>query len=201
MYREFGKVLQSDKYKQSVAILFKVPVPSSQHFRTAFCVVRHIRAKIIENAVQDTKEKSKKADHTEKKTFKGSVAGRGKIRYIGGWCLATLRYRKKQNVLQKLYKKKHEKEVERLDMQVKYLEHLVATEDSLQSSAEKETLLETKRKQNVRGGLVNITDSAFHFFEKLDTIVRKEENMNNVAVHGPNLYEFITQEAKNDELL
>jgi hypothetical protein len=51
--------------------------------------------------------KKKVSKETEKQkglTFPESAGGRGKIRYIGGWCISQVRKRKIQQITKCLYK-------------------------------------------------------------------------------------------------
>lgn len=62
------------------------------------------------------------------------------------------------------------------------------------NSSQKETLAETKRKQNVHCGLTNVTDAAFSFSCDLDNDLRELETHENVNVHGQNIYLYVKQQ-------
>jgi hypothetical protein len=59
----------------------------------------------------------------------------------------------------------------------------VATEEEIfQTTTDLSSLMDVKRKQNIRKGLTNVTDSCFQFFLDLDDRVRRLEN------HGKSQY-------------
>ena len=94
----------------------------------------------------------------------------------------TRRYAKKCRIRLNLYKLKYKKIVEKLYLEVNYLDQLTCTEHKLlKSTLQKETLHEIQREQNIASGLAHMTDHAFVFFKALDeslVILETHENMN-----------------------
>ncbi|KAH3852152.1 hypothetical protein DPMN_094651 [Dreissena polymorpha] len=94
-----------------------------------------------------------------------SETGRGKIPYVGGYCVAKCRYRLCTNLHKCLYKPGMEPEIDNLSDQISLIDTVIVSATEIKSESKyKDTLKETDRKQNVREGLTNITDDAFEFF-------------------------------------
>ena len=133
---------------------------------------------------QESLENSKREKST---TFPESAGGRGKIRYLGGWCVRSIKKVKKRNRLKNLYKPSKKQETANLREQLELLQQLEATEHNLlESSIDKDSLTETIRRQNVRKGLTNICDSCFNFFLLLDKKIRILETSANLDLYGSN---------------
>lgn len=158
-----------------------------------------IREKVLETAAEAIKKKAHdKLDTGE--VFAESQGGRGKIRYIGGWCVRSIIKEKKRKVIKDLYKLKKREECSRLRHQLDLLHHPEASEHQLmQRSEDKESLEETSRRQNVRKGLTNITD--FNFFMLLDKKIRLIEISTNIDLHGSHFHSFVISQLKSDQLL
>ncbi|XP_062608033.1 uncharacterized protein LOC134269858 isoform X1 [Saccostrea cucullata] len=104
---------------------------------------------------------------SEDKTLSGP--GRGKIRYIGGYVLAKLKYRNSRVVKRSAFAPGKEEVMEECERQKILLNSLCSTEaDLIDNTSDPESLLETKRKQNMSGSLCNISDQTFNFFQQLE---------------------------------
>jgi len=98
-----------------------------------------------------------------------SEAGKGKLRYIFGRCIAKCRYHHMKHAKSNMYKKEKKDSVAKSFMKVKMLDSLTKTYSELENtSMYKETLLQTQRKQNLSQGLTNINDASFEFVMKVD---------------------------------
>ena len=98
-----------------------------------------------------------------------SSGGRGIICYIAGYCIAKIKYSLSSSLRSKLFNLKHTVEVEKLQKQMQLLENVCVSEAEISScTSDRESLEETKRKQNIRESLTNITDDVYSFFNKLD---------------------------------
>jgi hypothetical protein len=95
-----------------------------------------------------------------------SEGGRGKVRYVAGYCVAKAKYR----VMTKMKTAINAgRSIAALKTTLSQIEHLEARHANLlQTSVDLGSLLETKRKQNVREGLTNVTDDTFQFFMSLE---------------------------------
>ena len=202
LYKLTTQFVQGEEYKSAVQRLFSTQACTPSHYRTAFGIVEGIRKGMVSKESEQyfiqAKEKaiSKQGDSSQSK---GSTA---KIRYIGGWCLATIRYRKKLYVKTNLFKKNKSADIERVDREVRCIDMLTEDEDVLLKTSENpESLEEVKRKQNLRGGLTNIKDVTLDLFVLLDSKVRKSETRENLSVHHKDFYSFIYDKVINDEEL
>lgn len=81
------------------------------------------------------------------KSFEESPAGRGKIRYIGGWCIGKLLKSKRSSIKKNMYKNACKKNIQSLSIELDLLQHLCEAEGILfEISEEQESLCETARK-------------------------------------------------------
>lgn len=191
--RDF-QYFSSDTYLANVHQLFGQK-PKRQHSNVAYKLVLKIRETFLKVKVQPiiTAEEEKTSKSVGKK-YSQSGTGRGVQRYIGGWCVATLKHNTKQSVRRNLYSSSKSAFVARKDMEVAYLDNLVTSvHDLIISTTDPVSLEETTRRQNVSGGLTNITDAAFYFFVNLDKHVRALENKGNVHFHGTNFYLYVVE--------
>ena len=91
-----------------------------------------------------------KASRDGGRSFKTSEAGKAKVRYIAGWCVASLKHHKKSYVKRNLYSVHSREKVNTTDEEVKCLEELVVTEEEIfQTSTDLSSLMDVKRKQNI----------------------------------------------------
>ena len=98
-----------------------------------------------------------------------SGPGRGKIRYIGGYVIAKLKYRNSRVVKRSAFAPGKEQMMGECKRRKELLNFLCSTEaDLFDNTADPESLLETKRKQNLSGSLCNISDVMFDFFQVLE---------------------------------
>lgn len=90
--------LSTDAYKKMVATLFSIieVLVSSRHFRAAYTLVEELRKRVVMEATEGfIRQSQEDAEHdSETKQFKSSEAGRAKVRYIAGWCVASLKHSK-----------------------------------------------------------------------------------------------------------
>ena len=200
-YSRVTLFLQTSAYTKLVEKLFKTEELTSFHHRTAFAVVKLAREEIIARAsnpvLWETLEKSRTIAG---EVMKGSAGGRGKLRYLGGWVVAKLKYKKKRFVRRNLYKKNLKEAVDKSDKEVRILETLTETEASLlDCSSDQESLEFTKKKQNLRGGLTNISDNFFNFFTSLDDKVQQLMTELAVNIHGKNFHAYLCDSISNNE--
>jgi hypothetical protein len=191
--------LSTDAYKRMVANLFSTSSASvsSRQFRAAYTIVEELRKRVVMEASEGfIRQSQEEAAHdSETKQFKGSEAGKAKVRYIAGWCVASLKHSKKEQVKRNLYKNNAMEAVKVADQEVRHLEELIVTEEEIfQCTTDISSLMEVKRKQNIRQGLTNVTDRCFQFFLQLDQEIRKLETIKNLHIHSKQLYTFTLDE-------
>ena len=162
----------------------------SSHYRVAFTIVKVGREEVIGRAYDPILQESlKKCCQIAADVLKGSTGGRGKLRYLGGWVIAKLKHKKKKFVRQNLYKQNMKAAANKYDKEVRLLETLTDTESSLlDSSTDQESLIYTKQKQNLRGGLTNISDECFDFFVCLDIQLQQLMTELAVNIYGKNFH-------------
>jgi ATP-dependent DNA helicase PIF1 len=98
------------------------------------------------------------------------MAVQSKIRYLGGACIAKLRYSYRNLLQNDLFSKKHTDIVQQHvhELQVKLCDQIISSEHDIHVTTEfPDTLCETDEKQNVRHGLTNISDSTYLFFTEI----------------------------------
>ena len=83
--------------------------------------------------------------------------------------------------------------------EVKILERLEEDEHSLYDiSIDKPSLEVTERKQNMRNGLANISDTALNFFKSLDNKIQFLQSPGNITIHISEFYIFLSDKILED---
>lgn len=204
-FESFQELATSETYKKLIREkLFPNTTLSDEHYNIAFRLATHLRKDILSQHVKHIKEKAKKDALTGRgKQFVESDGGKGKIRYLGGWCLSSVRKQKIRRIMANVYNPKQSDLISTLTIQKELIDHIIAVSESsiMQSSAFIETLSETIRRQNFRKGLTHITDSAFKFFIEFDNLVRGLQNKANINVHGKNIGTYLSERVLNSVAL
>ena len=202
-YHRVTLFIQSSTYKKLVENLFHTETLKYTHYRIAFAVIKVVREEVIQRAynpiLQESMERSRQiaAD-----ILKGSAGGRGKLRYLGGWVVAKLKHKKKKFVRRNLYKPNMKAAADKYDKEVRLFETLTETESSLlDTSSDLESLVFTKQKQNLRGGLTNISDHCFEFFICLDNKLQQLMTEHAVNIYGKNFHVYLCDSVKFDEIM
>ncbi|XP_060602232.1 uncharacterized protein LOC132755380 [Ruditapes philippinarum] len=156
----------------------------------------HIQKAILEN-FSETVSHSEIAERiipTEK-----YEKGKGNLRYIGGYSIAKIKYKYKKKVQNSLYDFSKTLELQTAREKVDLLNQIITSYyDLLNDSSFPQSLETTARKQNIRQGLTNITDSAFVFFSELNHKLRLLETYQNLYKHGKNTIEMVKSEILAD---
>lgn len=168
-HTQFNKYISSDEYRNSTQ-----QVCDSYHSRqllyrfittSMFKVQRDVLKEVAEREVKEIPAVLKKIS-TDKPV---SGPGRGKIRYIGGYVIAKLKYRNSRIVRRSAFAPGKGDVMEECERRKNLLNSLCSSEmDLIDSTTDPESLIETKRKQNVSGSLCNIQDDTFEFFRDLE---------------------------------
>ena len=114
-----------------------------------------------------------------------------KIRYVGGYVVAKIKYNISKRLKDVLFAKGKEKIVQHLKYKMHCVNSLtISHEEISNTTSDPDTLIEIARKQNAREGLTNITDKAFDFFLRLEDICRDRLSQINLEEKGKNLFSF-----------
>ncbi|KAL3854688.1 hypothetical protein ACJMK2_013946 [Sinanodonta woodiana] len=84
-----------------------------------------LRAKLVADISDPLKANAIEQSQKEGKVFEDTSSGRAKLRYIVGWCVATLRHRKRSAVRQNLYSNNSRDYVNQLYYQASMLDTLI----------------------------------------------------------------------------
>ena len=201
-YTALHEYMSGDKYQNLLMNVFE-KTPEREHSNIGFKVMKSLRVKYLEQEVQPIVQRDEeKASASKSKKYTLSDAGRGTIRYIGGWCVATLKYSKKKTIARNLYNRAKVQLVKEKDSEVKLLESLGSNiADLLLTSSDIASLDITKEKQYRSGGLMNISDQAYEFFRTLDERLRSLETNEIVQQHGTDFYRFVQDKICDDSEL
>ena len=200
--KQLNSLLCSNKYKRLVAKLFHVEQASSVNFRACFNLVTSLRLKLLKKLVEPIKVKAAEAAKQATKHHVGSEGGRAKQRYIAGWCIAKLKFKRQETIRRNLYKKGSLATITKVSEELQHLTHLMSSHSSLQqTSTDANSLSYIEMRQNKRQSLTNVSDAAFDYFRKLDAHIIALETRENMVLHGKQLYTFIETELINDETL
>lgn len=116
----------------------------------------------------------------------------GKIRYVGGYCVAKVRQKYTKQLRSNCYKLKFENQVKYKEscLMLEILDNMSVNESIVSLSQFPQSLIETCRKQNVTRGLTNISDQLFEFFVSTCKMCLNLLVCNNVNIHCENLFQF-----------
>ena len=127
-----------------------------------------------------------------------STASKRQCRYIGGYCIAKLKYQLKSQL-------KNQKTIDlfrQCEWKLTKLNNFIANDKDIhEHSKYPETLKETDRRQNSRHSLVHITDDAFEFFNELAVTLHTIENSSVKYALGLKYYTLVIAELKNNNKL
>ncbi|CAC5408437.1 unnamed protein product [Mytilus coruscus] len=166
-------------------------------FSRIFDFVSHF---IIENKTSNIKD-STELPH-QQSAYSNDDAGLGKLRYIAGRCIAKSKYHYMTIGKNNMYKKNKQSCVTDCFLKVKILDYLTTTyADLLESSSYKESLEETKRKQNLTQGLTDIKDDVLDFFMDIDRNRINYQNEKMFHKHGSNVFNFVHEKLLSSKTL
>ncbi|KAH3716299.1 hypothetical protein DPMN_059018 [Dreissena polymorpha] len=131
---------------------------------------------------------------TSRATDGFDATARGKIRYIGGYAVAKLKYNYMCQVKSNMYKTSAlgVSKFNTASVMVEFLEKMTVSEHHLIAVTEDPgSLSETSRKQNINRGLTNISDQCYHCFESIVTASLNELSSKNLVKHGNSLHDHV----------
>lgn len=80
--------------------LFPNSTLSDEHYNIAFRLATHLRKEILSEHTKPFKDEAEMdAQKSQGKQFSESDGGKGKIRYLGGWCLSSVRKQKVRRIM------------------------------------------------------------------------------------------------------
>ncbi|KAJ8040524.1 ATP-dependent DNA helicase pfh1 [Holothuria leucospilota] len=191
-YGAVQNFMSSATYKEYVEELFLTSNVSKSQYRVAYGLSQKLREHLLEGMTEHIRKKALERATASSKSFTDSEGGRATLRYISGWCVASMRKRKRKTVIQNLYSESTSRLVTNTHKQVELLEQLIVPYGELkESTSDLPSLVEIHRKENPTSSLCYVTDKAFEFFKELDKAVRMFETKENVDFYGGDLYSHV----------
>lgn len=191
-YTQFNKYISSDEFRNVTQ-----QVCDSYHSRQLmYRFTTTSMFKVQQGVLKDVARREEKGIPSvlEKNSTDKPVSGpgRGKIRYIGGYVIAKLKYRNSRIVRHSAFAHGKGNVMEKCERQKNLLNSLCSSEmDLIDNTTDPESLLETKRKQNVSGSLCNIQDHTFDFFRELELKSRQLLTYGKLVETKSKFYEVI----------
>ena len=190
LYANFHNYMKANEYLKHCQNLYSCSSLTNTQGLLCYKIASMTHSNLLEVKAQTVIKDIPHSESISKKT--SSAGGRGKIRYIGGAAIATTRYNYMKCVKQNLYKPHKKDVVETYHKRVKMINTLVASEEDLmQNSCDKESLEETKLRQNIKGSLTNISDDCFTFFVALNDAIWHNLTKDNMSRYGEDLPGFV----------
>ncbi|KAJ8305771.1 hypothetical protein KUTeg_016316 [Tegillarca granosa] len=191
LYQEMFNFQKSNEYVSHINLLFEKP-PGQSQFNVCYKLFCELRKFMLDKVAEPIRSSYREKAETERgKVYKESEGGLEKIRYIAGWCISSLKKHKRVAIQEKLYRPKEIESLRRLKTEIDLLGELESNESSP----------EIERKQNIRKGLTNVTDSCSNFFQKLDKEIRQLETETNINIYGKNIGNFIKTTIMNNQTM
>ena len=198
-FGELYKYSNSTEYHSHVETCFQRKAESDDFvvFSKIFDFVSHF--------ILESKSSQMKASEEQPQipnVYSSDNAGLGKLRYIAGRCVAKCKYHYMEMGRNNMYKPKKQSVVTASFLKVKIMDHFTATYSELsESSVYKDTLEETRRKQNITQGLTDIKDDVLDFFIDIDQNRIKYQNEKMFHIHGSKIINFIHEKLFNSEII
>ena len=193
-YTEINVYMQSSDFRQDTQNLAEkyASVDKNIAFQILTSMVFNLQAKELK-LVDDRCEKDIPSV-LEKISLDHELPGsaRGKIRYISGYVVAKLKYRNSKLLRNSIFAPGKESVVQNTKKTGELLDFLCAPySDLIDTTADPESLLETKRKQNKTEGLCNITDQCYNFFIQIEQNCRQLLTYESLQENRAEFYNFV----------
>lgn len=193
-YTDFQRYMNDESFTfSSENLLSKMNVNHSD-FHTQFLVsiVFEIQRNLIESMSERTKcEAPPPLNEIAEENI--SPAGRGKIRYVGGYTLAKITHQESNFVRSCLFKEERQIELKQHLLNIKILEQMHARYEDLHDTSDPDSLQETKRKQNIRQSLTYTTDKFFLFIQVMEGKCRNLLTHSNLVKYDKDIYSALVQ--------
>ena len=192
--------MRSADYKRSLLELFGLTTGQVMdiHVNVASTIAFGIVQEIIKMLSEDVKISSEIAVVS---TPEMSAPGRGKVRYVGGMCVAKMRYHYMNTVTRNLFSDKDQHKVDHAKEIVDLLATLEMGPHEVDFSSDPESLLQIARKQNLKMSLTHISDRVSDFFILATMKLQKLMTMANLKEHKDDLFFFIQKMINDDQQL
>ena len=170
-YTEINLHLQSDDFRSSTMDL--AGRYKSVDKSIVFQILTNLCFNLQNDILREINDRSEKniPNILEKISLEKDLqsSARGKIRYVSGFVIASLKRQNSKVLRNALFAPGKQDTVNNTKRNIELLDSMCSTYSELhQTTTDPESLVETKRKQNISEGLCNITDSCFDFFMKLE---------------------------------
>lgn len=159
--------MKSEEYIDSCnALLKKYNITSNKGFHmicTSICL--GIQRSLLENKAEQIQSQPKLERPLPTENFD---EGKGNSRYIGGYCIAKIKFKFQKQVQNCLYDSSKISSLDEGRKMLSLIGQVTTSQTEIMSNSDfPATLLSTSRKQNQRQSLTNLTDEAYLFFESL----------------------------------
>ena len=195
LYQACHTFMCSEKYVRLTRALYATQTPSAAMTMLSSDVVLHVRDSLL--------QKNPGATALVEETVEVPRSAHGKIRHVGGMCVAKeiFSFKKKWHQIMDSYAGNLERATEARG-HIELLEQLTDNEDNLvEQSVFQHSLIETRRRQNTNRSLTNISDKAFEFFVSLEKLRLPLFTSRNVALQQGNVLNTIRDTILNDSQL
>ncbi|XP_062597103.1 uncharacterized protein LOC134258565 [Saccostrea cucullata] len=200
-FKQCHQFQTSDEFKACTLLMFFDvhqinPVSPQVMAHIAFNIFVHIRKFILgqlEKVYKIGDKCFKKRSLTEESL--------GKVRYVGGYCVAKTRHHYNKILRQRSFKigESNQKKYDEAFTIIQILDNFRENEVILgATSSLPQTLVETAVKQNISRGLTNITDKMFLFFMSVCELCLSVFIEKNLNIHGNNIYEACKEKIHSD---
>ena len=187
------QIMQSESYKKSLMKLFNVVCLSPCHLRVGRRVFNYVSAKVEKDLLVTTTTVQKKTATEQCDDLERHGPGAAKLRYIAGYVVAKTVFRSKQVV------SNHMNDINNINVRkhlarISILDHMSNTG---QASNFPETLAEINDRQY--GHLECLTDEAYLWFHKIETLRVSKLTTEDLANAGPQLPGTVATEIIDDQ--
>ena len=196
-YTSAHKHLTSAEFLLTCMQLFDNESFCDEHKHICFVTSVEIRKFLLEKCSKNYVSQTKQIVH---RTV--TDASRTRIRYVGGYCVAKIRFKyiKKKNTVRYSNKPSDQQLYEECLIATELLNEMQVDEQYiLTESNEPESLYDVSRKQNVNRGLTNISDELFKFFISLSEKTLSIMTTEKLNKHGRDFFENSKLEIMNNE--
>lgn len=191
-YRKATAVETSDSHKLACTTLFqKYKKFDKAHSHICYKITMAIRKYLLKEKADIYPTEVKSHELCKRTTMEAS---KGRIRYVGGYCIHQIRKKYLTMQQSRMYSLNilRQTEFDEASDKISILNSLREEEYFLKkSSCKPETLLDTSEKQNLSKGLVHIPDELFDFFEHLCDFILSLLTFENFQRHGEDLHKFV----------
>lgn len=172
--RKFHQFLLSDEYKKQLCLLFETVsvTPACNGFATQLAF--NMNDVMVARRADEIRQCQATQGNCAQALSDMSDAGKAKVRYVAGACLATVSRRLRSKALANItntiqsHRRRHAYRQQRLLACLR-----ISESDLMATTSEPQSLEEINSKQSASKGLFHIPDPVFHFFLQLHTLVGK----------------------------